>query len=233
MTTWTAPITFTSTTLTAAQMNTEVRDHLNFLKGALDLITSSTTADTGSATNLVIYRAASTDPTFQSGVAGDASSRQAVFASGETQWGGGAGAKDVRLYRNGISSLIADANGAAATMVLTVQASAAQHALLDMSIVGDAGPRTRLWGSQANGGMIEFGSGGGAADVTLYRYAANTLKTDDHLVCVDGIQTRVKAGVPADGDFTATVASGTIAVDSTNSRIYIRVGTTWKYAALT
>lgn len=45
MSTWTSPITWVaSTTLTAAQLNTEVRDHLNWLKGALSIngITSDT-----------------------------------------------------------------------------------------------------------------------------------------------------------------------------------------------
>lgn len=47
----------------------------------------------------------------------------------------------------------------------------------------------------------------------------------------------VKAGAPADSDFTAlglpTPPNGTLALDSTNSRLYVRVGGTWKYAALT
>lgn len=82
-------------------------------------------------------------------------------------------------------------------------------------------------------GLITWGSGSASGDTTLYRSAANVLKTDDQFVATDGLTTRVKAGVVADTDFTATPASGTIAVDTTNSRIYVRVGSTWKYATLT
>jgi hypothetical protein len=44
---------------------------------------------------------------------------------------------------------------------------------------------------------------------------------------------KVKAGVPADSDFTYTPKNGTTVLDSTNSRLYVRVGGVWKYAALT
>lgn len=83
--------------------------------------------------------------------------------------------------------------------------------------------------NESRGGMV-FRSAG---DTNLYSVAANVLKTDDQLRVSDGITTKIKAGIPADGDFTATPESGTIAVDTTNSRIYVRVGSTWKYAALT
>jgi hypothetical protein len=54
------------------------------------------------------------------------------------------------------------------------------------------------------------------------------------LQSVGGIVTKVKAGIPVDSDFVAGIQqSGLIAVDTTNNRLYVRVGTTWKYAALT
>jgi len=53
------------------------------------------------------------------------------------------------------------------------------------------------------------------------------------LVSAEGITTKVKAGTPGDGDFTVTPADGTFAVDSTANKIWVRVGGTWKYAALT
>jgi hypothetical protein len=43
---------------------------------------------------------------------------------------------------------------------------------------------------------------------------------------------KVKAGVAVDGDFTAP-ADGMFQLDSTNNRIYFRVGGVWRYAALT
>lgn len=42
----------------------------------------------------------------------------------------------------------------------------------------------------------------------------------------------LKSGIPVDGDF-ALPQSGMIVLDTSNSRIYFRVGSTWKYAALT
>jgi hypothetical protein len=43
---------------------------------------------------------------------------------------------------------------------------------------------------------------------------------------------RTKAGAPVDADFTAAT-DGMLAVDTTNSRLYVRVGGTWKFAVLT
>lgn len=42
-----------------------------------------------------------------------------------------------------------------------------------------------------------------------------------------------KAGVPVDGDFPFTARDGMMAVNSSLSRVYVRVGGVWKYAALT
>ena len=42
-----------------------------------------------------------------------------------------------------------------------------------------------------------------------------------------GVAVFVKAGVPVDGDFTNPV-NGMLAVDSTDNKIYVRIGGTWK-----
>jgi hypothetical protein len=82
-------------------------------------------------------------------------------------------------------------------------------------------------------GKVEIGGGTAATlDTNLYRNAANQLKTDDQLQIVDGVATKVVAGVVSDGSFTATPPSGTLAVDTTNSKLYIRVGSTWKSVAV-
>lgn len=44
----------------------------------------------------------------------------------------------------------------------------------------------------------------------------------------DGLTTKVKAGAIADGDFSGTPPDGTVGIDTTNSRIYVRIGGTWK-----
>lgn len=43
-----------------------------------------------------------------------------------------------------------------------------------------------------------------------------------------GVTTLVNAGAITDATFSETPASGTLAVDTTNSRLYVRVGATWK-----
>lgn len=72
---------------------------------------------------------------------------------------------------------------------------------------------------------------GTAQDTNLYRAAANQLKTDDTLIALDGITTKIKAGIPADTDFATTPPDGTMAVDTTNSKLYVRIGGVWKATA--
>ncbi len=69
-------------------------------------------------------------------------------------------------------------------------------------------------------------------DVNLKRGSANLLQTDDQFYAADGIRMKTKAGIPSDSDTTVD-AEGVCILDSSNSRFYIRVGSTWKYAALT
>lgn len=82
MSTWTTPATSTggSTALTAAFWNTEVRDHLNFVKGALDLLTNATSADTGTAMYLRVTRPTGADASFYEALVGaDTQPRWKVF----------------------------------------------------------------------------------------------------------------------------------------------------------
>jgi hypothetical protein len=44
---------------------------------------------------------------------------------------------------------------------------------------------------------------------------------------------RLVAGAPTDASFAHTPLNGTLAVDTTNNRLYVRVGGVWKFAALT
>jgi hypothetical protein len=44
----------------------------------------------------------------------------------------------------------------------------------------------------------------------------------------DSLTVKTKAGAPVDGDFQSTPPDGTVAVDTTNSRWYVRIGGTWK-----
>lgn len=70
-------------------------------------------------------------------------------------------------------------------------------------------------------------------DTQIWRSAADTL-TADGLIGQGGLATKTKAGIPSDSDLVAGMQqSGAFILDTTNSRIYFRVGSTWKYAALT
>lgn len=90
MTVWTTPATWATGAVTAAQMNTEIRDHLNWLKGALDVITESTATDTGTTTKLVITRAAGTDNVLEAKVTGDSWGRLIINADGKVDMSHGA-----------------------------------------------------------------------------------------------------------------------------------------------
>ena len=99
MSTWTTPTTWVNGAVSAATMNTEVRDHLNWLKGFADLITASTAADVGTTTRLSIIRTNATDDILQGKVTGDATQRITINADGAVGWSNGTAAEDARLWR--------------------------------------------------------------------------------------------------------------------------------------
>jgi parallel beta-helix repeat protein len=85
---------------------------------------------------------------------------------------------------------------------------------------------TDSWIGVTDTSNLLFGS---AEDTNLYRAAANQLKSDDNLQAVDGVATKVKAGTPVDGDFATTPPVGTIVVDTTGNKIWVRTAAaTWK-----
>lgn len=381
MAAWVAPITWTNGAVTASQMNAEVRDHATWLKGALDVVTNSTTADSGTSTYLSITRATATTA-FRSLVTGDSVNRFTIDAAGALSWGSGSGAVDATLERiaaatlqlSGTSpSLVVKSTGADPYLGLSFRESTgAARFLLDygtsttedvrlglydgtagaetyyelvrlvaagsssyvkvpanlridpgallinrassgdpalyMYASGDTQPRfysdnngalswgpggstavdTTLYrggasiletadmiqsdvagrafyasagyfhGERAStsstllvgtvtgdtggnetffvtaNGAISWGPGGSTArDTTLYRNAANRLKTDDLVDATGmGIATFTKAGAISDSDWAVAPPVGTIAIDTTNFKVYIRTGSaTWKSSA--
>lgn len=81
-------------------------------------------------------------------------------------------------------------------------------------------------------GAMWWGSGDTSQDTSLYRSAAARLKTDHLFTAALGVATKVKAGTPTDGDWAANPPDGTIVGDSTGSKIWIRLGGTWKSIAV-
>lgn len=105
MATWATPSTWVfNATITEGALNTEIRDHLIWLKAALDLITNGTTGDSGDATYLRIMRStaalsAGTHYALIASITGDVIYRVLLNASGKLEVGDGASPRDTNLYR--------------------------------------------------------------------------------------------------------------------------------------
>jgi len=117
-------------------MNTEIRDHLNFLKGWADKVTGSTTADTGTAIKMQIIRTAITETAYETQVSGDSTMRLSILASGKLEWTNGATTTGlVNLYKNGADILATDDDFTANTVETTggviINGTSAQALLLD------------------------------------------------------------------------------------------------------
>jgi hypothetical protein len=59
------------------------------------------------------------------------------------------------------------------------------------------------------------------------------LKTDDRFEATDSVTIKAKAGAPVDADFASTPANGTLAVDTTNNKLYVRIGGVWRGVTVT
>jgi hypothetical protein len=71
-------------------------------------------------------------------------------------------------------------------------------------------------------GKMTWGSGAATGDTTLYRSAANTLKTDDTFEASAGVVTMADADTP-----TASLSDGALAVDTGSDLFYFRSGGAW------
>ncbi len=58
------------------------------------------------------------------------------------------------------------------------------------------------------------------------------LRANGIMEALVGFAHRTKAGAPTDADFATPPSDGTIVIDTTNSRIYARIGGVWKYVAV-
>ena len=139
MSTWLTPATWTATILTFDALNTELRDHLNFLKGALDVLTGSTTADTGTTMMLDVRRPAGTDFAYRTRVSGDALDRFTIDAAGKSLWSDGTATADVGLQRNnGYLQIDTETTGAHGVIVnhgvLALQGNVSGLAMVERAI---------------------------------------------------------------------------------------------------
>jgi hypothetical protein len=97
--------------------------------------------------------------------------------------------------------------------------SAASSTALDIFVGSEANARVVV----DAGGKITWGTGSSSGDVTLYRDAANALKTDDVFEAALGIVTLATDGAPS-----SSIANGALAVDTTNDVFYFRSSGAWQ-----
>lgn len=97
--------------------------------------------------------------------------------------------------------------------------------------MGDGGRRVKL--NSAGVSILEVQAGSSQTDdLVNFKDSGGTAQTavtkSGHLKALQGVSTLVKAGVPSDADFAVAPPNGTLAVDSTNNKIYVRIGGAWK-----
>ena len=97
--------------------------------------------------------------------------------------------------------------------------SSAASTALDIFVSGDSNARLAI----DAGGKMTWGSGSGAGDATLYRSAANALKTDDSFQAAGGLITETTSGTPS-----STPVDGALLIDTANNKFYFRSSSGWR-----
>lgn len=110
------------------------------------------------------------DTVFSAKLATEASARFTIAGDGSMEWGAGSGIRDIGLKRLSANILETTAP-AGGSGVIQAKASTAAGSAFRGIVSGDSDWRWRLAGD----GTIHWGTGNGAADVTLARTAANVL----------------------------------------------------------
>ena len=112
---------------------------------------------------------------------GDTYHRCYVDASGVIKWGSGSATQDTNLYRLSADTLVTDDSFIA--KAYTVTAEVATKVAYTGNLTGDTQARFII----NSDGVYGWGSGSAAVDTTLYRVAANVLKSDDKFVATAGL----------------------------------------------
>lgn len=110
------------------------------------------------------------------------------------------------------------------------QARATDAFVMRVQEFGESNPR---WSMDSKGNM-EWGGGSGGTDVRLYRAITGVLSTESGQMfrAFGGLITATKAGTPTDAD-TVFDTDGTMIVDTSASKLWIRISGTWKSVTLT
>lgn len=190
MSSWTTPITWVNGSVTAAQMNAEIKDHLNHLKGGLDLLTNSTFKDTEDAAGpyLMVSRSQATYPAFRARYTSFTYPSFTIQAGGDLYWsfGGSAPTGTIRLTQESSSQLQFTGGS------VWVQREGVNTVLFAGNVSGDAltTPRARVMVRTEGGGQFDVGDGTTASLGKFYYDGTNTQ------VVIDG---SAAAGSPAYG----------------------------------
>ncbi len=101
----------------------------------------------------------------------------------------------------------------------------------------EANGRFWIWGTD---GQMNWGDGTQInGDVRMRRSAPSTVAIEDAsggkaiLSVPGGPSIATKAGIPVDSDWPVTPPDGTVCLDTTDRRLYVRCGGVWRYVALT
>lgn len=149
---------------------------------------------------------------------------------GSLEFGGGAGARDLRVLWAGPGTLTLDANGQANQTAFVQQATAGQRNQQFMLVAGDGQFRVALGGDATQVGL-EFGSGGAVRDVRYFRTGAKAASIDDGAagaIALNIIGALLQSGVPIPAYANASTAnqqlSGATDQYITNSKITVPTG---------
>lgn len=148
-------------------------------------------------------RGATTNPTINHSVTGDSQPRLLMQADGRLVWGSGSATGDTNLYREVANVLATD------DILRVIRTNAADNAI---SLRTATDTTNSHFFANADGAMWWGAGGASAVDTTLYRSAADTLKTDDALI-VTGQLTAPNLPKFATGS-TTFVFSATSTVDN-------------------
>ncbi|MBU6232352.1 hypothetical protein KGP36_06995 [Patescibacteria group bacterium] len=98
---------------------------------------------------------------------------------------------------------------------------------------GLAGNSARFRAGVAGAAAEVYALGGDAnIDLALTPLGTGKVTANGLLNASQGVYTKTKAGVPVDADFPYAPPDGTIVIDTTDSKIYTRIGGVWKGVAV-
>jgi hypothetical protein len=179
--------TLTNKTLTAPTINNPTV--AGTVQGSFtfdDAITFTTGLTSNSS--ILVERALATDNAYRARVTGDTNSRFVVDADGDLSWGPGNATMDTNLYRAGANVLATDDALLVQSGITATRASSTLSTVAS-SVAGDAFVR---FFTRADG-RLAWGSGAGAADVSIERTGVGALTVNGNLTATNLTATDVTA----------------------------------------